>query len=186
MSGPEDIRDIRGPKPLVPGWFYLALAAAAVLLLLAAYGAWRWRRRRRIPRPLSPSESALQRLSEIRALMQPATAEEFSIAISDIVRTYVEQRFEVTATHRTTEEFLHDLLDTSNASLARHGARLAEFLRHCDLVKFSGASLDLQSMETLLGIACAFVSETAEPTAGLQQGANSDERLSAHDPISST
>ena len=108
-------------------------------------------------------EVALQRLEDIRALMQPASAREFSIAVSDIVRSYIEQRFDVTATRRTTEEFLRDLLEFSDAALARHRALLAEFLHQCDLVKFAGMSLTLQNMESLHQSARAFVRATAQP-----------------------
>jgi hypothetical protein len=158
----EDIRDIRGPKWITPAWLLPALVAAAVLLALGAYGAWRWWRRRRRPRVLLPFELALQRLEQIRALLQPARVREFSIAVSDIVRSYIEQRFEVTATHRTTEEFLRDLLDSSNVTLARHRGLLSAFLQQCDLVKFAGMSLNLQSMESLHDSARAFVLETAK------------------------
>jgi hypothetical protein len=141
-----------------------ALLAAAVLLAWGAYRAWRWLRRRQRPRVLLPFEVALQRLEDIRALMQPLTAREFSTAVSDIVRSYIEQRFDVIATHRTTEEFLHDLLlESSDASLVRHRALLSDFLQQCDLVKFAGMSLTLQSMESLHQSARAFVLETAKP-----------------------
>ena len=127
------------------------------------YGAWRWLRRRRRPRPLLPYEAALQRLAQIRRLMQPETAGEFCVAVSDVVRSYVELAFGIVATHRTTEEFLRDLLESSNISLARHRALLAEFLQQCDLVKFSGVSLTVESMESLHHSAWVFVLETAKP-----------------------
>jgi Domain of unknown function (DUF4381) len=159
----EDIRDIRGPKFLVPPWLLPAVIAGAVLLAFGAWGLWRWLRRRPQPRVLLPFEVALQRLEEMRALMQPDAAREFSIAVSDVVRRYIEERFGVTATHRTTEEFLHDLLESSHAPLARHRALLSEFLQACDLVKFAGMSLTLQNMESLHHSARAFVLETAKP-----------------------
>ena len=159
----EDIRDIRGPKYLFPPWLLPAVIAGAVLLAFGALGLWRWLRRRRQPRALLPFEIALQRLEEMRALMQPDDAREFSIAVSDVVRRYIEERFSVTATHRTTEEFLHDLLESSHAPLARHRALLSEFLQACDLVKFGGMSLTLQNMESLHHSARAFVLETAKP-----------------------
>ena len=74
-------------------------------------------------------EAALARLEEIRPLMEPARAREFSIAVSDIVRTYIERRFAVTATHQTTEEFLHDLLESPESALLRHRVLLSEFAR---------------------------------------------------------
>jgi hypothetical protein len=159
----EDIRDIRGPKFMFPPWLLPAVIAGAVLLAFGALGLWRWLRRRRQPRVLLPFEIALQRLEEMRALMQPDDAREFSIAVSDVVRRYIEERFSVTATHRTTEEFLHDLLESSHAPLARHRALLSEFLQQCDLVKFAGMSLTLQNMESLHHSARAFVLETAKP-----------------------
>jgi hypothetical protein len=159
-SSAEDIRDIRGPKLLLSDWVLPAVIAGAVIIALAIYGVWRWRRNRRA-RVLLPHESALQRLEEIRSLMQPAHAREFSTAASDIVRGYIEQRFDVTVTRRTTEEFLRDLLETPHASLARHQSLLGDFLHHCDFVKFAAMSLGVQDMESLRQSARAFVLATA-------------------------
>lgn len=159
----DDIRDIRGPRFVWPWWLLPAIVVGAVLLAGLGLLAWRWWRRRRRPRALLPFEVALERLEAIRPLMQPASAREFSTAVSDIVRGYIEQRFDVIATHRTTEEFLRDLLDSSQASLVGHRARLSEFLHQCDLVKFAGISLTPQNMESLHASARAFVLETAKP-----------------------
>ena len=167
----EDIRDIRGPKFMFPPWLLPAVIAGAVLLAFGALGLRRWLRRRRRPRVLLPFEIALQRLEEMRALMQPDDAREFSIAVSDVVRRYIEERFGVTATHQTTEEFLRDLLESSHAPLARHRALLSEFLQACDLVKFAGMSLTLQNMESLHHSARAFVLETAKPDELIASGA---------------
>jgi hypothetical protein len=158
----EDIRDIRGPKVLLADWLLSALIAAAALIALVIYGVWRWRRNRRA-RVLLPYEIALKRLEEIRALMQPARAREFSTAASDIVRSYIEQRFAVTATRRTTEEFLRDLLESPNASLARHQSLLGDFLHQCDFVKFAAMSLNEQNMESLRESARVFILATAGP-----------------------
>ena len=157
----EDIRDIRGPKYLLPDWLWPVLLGGALLLALSVYGLWRWRRSR-AARVLLPYEIALQRLEEIAALMSPARAREFSIAVSDIIRLYIEQRFNVTATRRTTEEFLRDLLDSSDAALARHQGLLGEFLHQCDFVKFAALSLTQQNMEALRQSARAFVLATVD------------------------
>lgn len=155
----EDIRDIRGPIYLLPEWVLPAIIGGAVLIALGIYALWRGRRNR-AARIMLPHEIALQRLEEIGALMQPARAREFSIAASDIVRLYIEQRFSVTATRRTTEEFLRDLLGSSDAALAQHQGLLGEFLHQCDFVKFAGQSLAQSNMESLRESARAFVLAT--------------------------
>jgi hypothetical protein len=178
----EDIRDIRGPKFLLPSWFWYAVAAGVILIGLIIYGIIRWRRSRRRERVLTHFELALKRLEEIRALMQPPKAREFSIAVSDIVRQYIEQRFNATATHRTTEEFLHDLLDSSNPTLAKHRPLLSDFLHQCDLVKFAGMSLTTRNMESLHQSAEAFVLETAKPDEPPKPAAGSANALDSADP----
>jgi Domain of unknown function (DUF4381) len=159
----DDIRDIRGPKYIFPLWLAIAWAAGAALLAAGGYAWWRWRQRRRAARQLELFEIALQRLDEARSLMHPSSVEQYSVAISDIVRQYIEAAMHVTATHRTTEEFLRDLLDSSNASLATHRNLLAEFLSQCDMAKFAGVGLSMQIMESLHRSARSFVIETSKP-----------------------
>ncbi len=160
-SAEQDIRDIRGPRNLVPDWIVAVLVGFVAVLASGIYFYWRWHRKRRL-RILLPHELALQRLENIRALMQPSRAREFSTAVSDIVRNYIEQRFEVTVTRRTTEEFLRDLIDLPAASLARHQSLLSEFLQQCDLVKFAAVSLAVQNMESLHNSAHTFVLATVK------------------------
>ena len=162
----EDIRDIRGPKAVPGSWLLpVVLVAALLVALCVAYAIWR--RRHRGARPPSPTllEQTLERLERTQALMQPATAREFGIAASEVIRNYIEKRFEVIATQRTTEEFLQTLLQSSNDTLARHRSLLAQFLQRCDFVKFAGASLAVTDMEALFQSARGFVLETGQPTA---------------------
>jgi hypothetical protein len=184
----EDIRDIRGPQSILPAWLLPALVAGGAVLAVAAYGVWRRRRRPRHVRVPLPFEVALQRLEGVRALMQPQSTREFSIAVSDIVRSYIERAFDLTATHRTTEEFLRDLLELPDSPLARYRALLAEFLEQCDLVKFGDMSLTLQNMESLHHSACDFVHATAPPEESAQTrtpGPSSD-HPQTHDSLPST
>ena len=188
----DDIRDIRGPKGVFPLWLIAAMLAGVALLMIGAYAAWLWRRRRQRPRPLTHLEIVLQRLEATRALMQPSTVREFSIAISDIVRGHIEYAFDVTATQRTTEEFLHDLLGSSNApsanaSLADHRSLLEEFLYRCDVAKFAGVTLSQQIMESLYQSARRFVIETSKPAAPAPAGTGSTGHpKEAHDSLPST
>jgi hypothetical protein len=161
----EDIHDIRGPKLLPGSWILPALLTGSIVVALGAYAIWRRHQRAKLPRPLTLSEQALERLEGIRPLMLPATAREFGIAASEVIRNYIEKRFDAIATQRTTEEFLQDLLQSSNDTLARYRPLLAEFLQQCDFVKFAGVSLAVADMESLLQIARSFVLETGQPAA---------------------
>lgn len=157
----DDIRDIRGPKA-VPGSWIMPAVLVGVLLVALAYAIWRQRDGATRPRKLTLSEQTLELLEGTKPLMQPATAREFGIAASEVIRHYIEKRFEVIATQRTTEEFLQTLLQSPNAALARHRSLLAEFLQQCDFVKFAGASLAVTDMEALFRSARGFVLETGE------------------------
>jgi hypothetical protein len=159
----EDIRDIRGPKAVPGSWIVPAALAGALLVALCAYAIWVRRRRGTRRRTLTLSEQTLERLEGTRPLMRPATVREFGIAASEVIRDYIEKRFAVVATQRTTEEFLQALLQSPNEALASHRSLLAEFLHQCDFVKFAGASLAVADMESLFRSARGFVLETAEP-----------------------
>jgi hypothetical protein len=161
----EDIRDIRGPKAMPGSWVLRAVLAAAIVVAICAYAVWRRRRRHHETggRSLTLSEQALEQLENTKPLMRPDTAREFGIAASEVIRNYIERRFDVIATQRTTEEFLQTLLQSANETLARHRSLLAEFLQQCDFVKFAGASLAVTDMESLFQSARGFVVETGEP-----------------------
>jgi hypothetical protein len=158
----EDIRDIRGPKAMPGSWVVPAVLAGAIVAALCAYVFWRRRQRGIRPRPLTLSERTLERLESIRPLMRPDTARAFGIAASELIRDYIEKRFDVVATQRTTEEFLQALLQSPIEALARHRLLLAEFLQQCDFVKFAGDSLAVTDMESLFQSARRFVLETGE------------------------
>lgn len=158
-AGP-DIRDIRPPYLIALDWRVLAgLAVTVVLLLAAVWWAWRWYRSRRPP--LTLLARTLQRLEATRILMQAGDARAFSVAVSDVVRAYVEERFDVLATHLTTHEFLRDCLGQVGSVLQAHEHALSEFLNYCDLAKFARWSLDAAEMERMLASARHFVETTA-------------------------
>lgn len=159
----EDIRDIRGPKPIASVWLLPLIGIAAVLIAAGGYGTWRWYRRRRDLRRRSPSDIALERLEKARALMQPAGGRAYSIEVSGIVREYIEARFEVMAVHLTTDEFLRELLTSTHSLLASHRDVLGEFLQSCDLAKFGGWNLMEDHMEAMLQSARRFVIESTAP-----------------------
>jgi hypothetical protein len=160
-SGP-DIHDIRAPYLIPPDWRVPALIAAATVLVLAL-GWWGWRRFRARRPPLTLLQLTLQKLEATRALMEAGDARAFAAAVSDVVRAYIEARFDIKATQRTTAEFLRDCLALVGSALQAHEQALGEFLRFCDLAKFARWSLDGPQMQGMLDSARHFVETTAAP-----------------------
>lgn len=159
----EDIRDIRPPFHIPNPWLWLAYPGAGLLILLTAYSAWQWGRRNRQQKEQPPYELALEQLEAARNLMRTEQARAFSIAVSEVVRHYIEQRFVVRARSLTTWEFLQDLTARGDSPLAGYRPLLGEFLYHCDLAKFARWLLSFQEMEAMLQSACRFVRETGQP-----------------------
>jgi hypothetical protein len=154
-----DIHDIRGPISIPYPWLWAMYGAAALALAGAFYGLWRYFRRHTLT-PKQPFEIALDRLEAARQWMAPDTAREYAFAVSEIIRNYIEQRFQEKAAHRTTEEFLSDLLQQTGTPLATHHDRLADFLEHCDLAKFARWQLGLSEMEAMHQSARDFILDT--------------------------
>lgn len=156
----EDIRDIRGPQPVASSWLLPALLGAGVAVAVVAYGVVRRRRRRAAVPELTPHAAALQRLDALRAAMPALGVTAFAVAASDVIRQYIEVRFRVAVTRRTTEEFLADLLTSADATLVRHRDLLAEFLRRCDYAKFAGGAAQPDSVDGLYQGSRSFVLAT--------------------------
>jgi len=162
-----DIRDIREPEPVPIDWRpYWLLGGGVAALLALALGVWTLLRRRGRPAPVVPprpahviAAEALARL-QARGLVQRGEFKEYYSALSDVVRTYLEQRFELRAPEMTTEEFL--LTTARDGRLARaHRPLLADFLTESDLVKFARHLPALADAERAFQAAQRFVDETA-------------------------
>ena len=148
--------------PPPPRWPWvvgiLALATVASPFIVRAILAWRRRARRR-----SAYDIARSRLDQLLAKPRP-TAEQidaFYVELSDIVRRYLEDRFELRAPELTTEEFLASVGESPDLS-RDHQALLREFLRQADLVKFAGLQPSHEDVERSIDAARRFINETRE------------------------
>jgi hypothetical protein len=104
---------------------------------------------------------AIEALTKLR-LHLPRTSEEvrpFVIEVSDVLRVYMEQVFEIHAPAQTTEEFLEEAASRHDA-LGERRETLAEFLIGCDLVKYAGERPAPASAEPLIDTVESFVEET--------------------------
>ncbi|MBN1418840.1 MAG: hypothetical protein JXP34_08690 [Planctomycetes bacterium] len=141
-------------------WVVLGGIAAAGAALVAA----RVIRRRspRLARGIPAHErafAALRRLVDAK-LVEAGEIEAFFVALSTILRTYIEDRFSVRAPERTTEEFLEEA--ARHEALAAHRDRLGDFLAVSDLVKFARYEPEDAQIERAFETAKRFILETAE------------------------
>ena len=95
--------------------------------------------------------------------MREFDAEPFCLAVSWVVREFIEEVLFVRAMRRTTNEFLRDLAKLSYLQLDPHRDTLANFLQHCDLAKFARWSLSVPQMEAMLSSAKDFVIDVGKP-----------------------
>ena len=162
--------EARGVKPIhewpgrVPTWI-IALAGIGILaFLIGSVVAWRMRRPAiAYAPPLPPAHvSALEAIERLRKkdYIGQGKLDPFYIELSDIVRLYLERRFDVHAPEQTTEEFIRAAAESHLLS-RQHQDVTHQFLEQCDLVKFAQARPGVTEMESALAAGETLVVETA-------------------------
>ncbi len=135
----EDIEGVVEIPRSAGRWWPWLLAALGVAAVPAGWLLLRGRRARQLVRIFKPAhEVAYARLRALVALslVEQGQIKEFYEQISGILRHYIEDRFDLHAPERTTEEFLAELRFTEALGSSDKDV-LGEFLTHCDLVKFA-------------------------------------------------
>lgn len=164
----EALKPPQGPLELAPGraasvWLGTLLGVSAGLALAVVAGIV-WHRRRRRASRRNAYEIARARLDKLLARQFPRDAaeiEQFFVAISAIVRRYLEDRFDLRAPELTTEEFL-SLAGSASDLSSDHQTLLQQFLRQADLVKFAGIQASREEVELSRDLAIRFLEETRE------------------------
>jgi hypothetical protein len=165
-SGAADIQDIKPPVSVPFDWTPV-LVGVAGLLVLAAIGLIAARFLRRVNAPAAaappppPDVVALEALARLRraGLTDPEERARWFVALSAIVREYIEGRFGLRAPEMTTEEFIVAVQRNSPLNLD-HRQLLSQFLAECDLVKFARLVPDLVAAERAYDAARRFVNES--------------------------
>ena len=161
LSPTNDIRGLKGPVEIPNPWFWVGVAATVLVLAAAVVLFVRWLKRQPVAPPLPlvpPHIRARQRIEA--ALRLIGLPREFCFAVSDPLRAYLEERFQLRAPERTTEEFLRELERTFALS-PEHKAALAGFLEQADLVKFARFEPTEAVLRELHASALRLVDETA-------------------------
>ncbi len=107
---------------------------------------------------LTPEQMAIKDLQNLK-VEKNITDELFFVRLSDILRLYIEKRFSLPATEKTSEEFILQLRE-GNQLISEHRAALEDFLQVADLVKFAKMSASEKQRLDCLAMAEKFVTET--------------------------
>jgi len=153
----EEFHDIVPPVDysLLPPW--VIFAGALVALLLAGLLGWWIRRRWQRPGPQpSPRERTLDLLDRISREIETLSPYQFSIRVSDILRRYVTDQYQLPVTRQTSVEFLAALTKASPFSEDERSL-LEDFLNRCDLIKFARYDATTEDSRLLLEEATRFV-----------------------------
>ncbi|CAN5633751.1 hypothetical protein BH20VER1_BH20VER1_29760 [soil metagenome] len=153
----QELHDIAPPVDysLLPTWVVFVAAFVALAILgLIAWLLMRWLRK---PKPEeSPRTRALQLLQQARAQIAAESPYEFSIRVSDILRRYVREQFQLPMTRQTSVEFLEAAAREPSFS-EEDKQLLGDFLHRCDLIKFARYEATTADSELLLEEATRFV-----------------------------
>jgi len=153
----QEFHDIAPPVDysLIPTWVIFA-ATFLGLVGCGLIGWWirrRWQRAR--PEP-SPRERTLRLLDRMIREIDTLSPYQFSIRVSDILRSYVTEQYRLPVTRQTSVEFLGALTKASPFS-EDEKSLLEDFLNRCDLIKFARYEATTADSQLLLEEATRFV-----------------------------
>jgi hypothetical protein len=160
-SPPPEIEEL--PRPEAdPTWLLIAEVGAGLALLFVLVWWFLWRRRA-LPLYVPPEQTAMQELSRLQEDL-PALhrdSSQFHTRLANVVRTYLEARFQVPAPRQTSEEYWKALTQ-SNILSAEQLDLLGDFLRRCELPKFAPIQPSWDECLATLMLARAFIEKERE------------------------
>jgi hypothetical protein len=166
--GGGTFHDIRGPVELPDSstlifWLLIALAVLIIAGLLFYF----WKRRQKGEKQPQPDEIALAELTRLRRMMNPEQALSYAEQLSEILRRYIEVRFQLHSTRQTTREFFAGLSRNPQAaqSMEKHHDRLKGCLEQCDMAKFAHCLPGKAEMEAMEQAVRSFIRATARTVA---------------------
>ncbi len=176
--------DIRGLKPLerrereIP-WLWIGVGAVVLALVSGLIVFLVRRRRGPVEVVIPPHEVAFSSLDALREtdFEDPEAVRRFYFSISEIIRFYVEGRFELNATDLTTEEIVVELPQVPDLAPSDN-EQLRRFLASTDRVKFAHHEPPQVEIETTYEEALTFV-EATKPVVAEEPDSSSGEEVAA-------
>jgi hypothetical protein len=159
-------RDITGLEevPADAGrWNWLLWLGGAIVLLGLSLAGWqmgrRWAQQRLVLTPEQWALAEVQRLTRLN-LSGETEVERFHTQLSDIIRRYLEKRFQLPASRQTTVEFLETMRQAPQLT-PQQQELLRDFLERCDLAKFARAMPSEEDCQGTALMARGFIEQTA-------------------------
>jgi hypothetical protein len=151
------VNDIAPPVQysVIPPWmiFAASLFALTIIGVLIYYGRKIFRKKKPTA---TPPERAMAALAAIENEIENLPPYRFSIRVSDILRRYVMEQFDLPMTRQTSLEFLNAISGAGNFT-EDEKALLTDFLNRCDLIKFARYEATIADSRLLLDEARQFV-----------------------------
>lgn len=167
--GSDELPDFRGSEALRRRNRNLWISAGVALFLIALllFLAWRWRNRVIPPPPPIPAhrkaEKALEQLRGDPIWTTP-NVDASAVALSLILRTYIEDRFGIQAPDLTTEEFLLSVEQEAPWPEEKQ-AGLKRFFTATDRIKFAGDRPEREVLDELMSSVEEFIASTKQEVA---------------------
>jgi hypothetical protein len=161
----EDIKDIKGPvaMPFTLNIYYIM--GSLIILIIGGFIAFHILKRRGLKQvPIiikSADEIALIELDRIEALdlIKNNKMKAYYYLVSNCLRVYLENRYQIKAPEQTTEEFIDDVTQSDILDEA-HINLLKEYLTHCDLVKYAKLAPPISESQKIMTTTRNFIDKT--------------------------
>ncbi|MCD6460003.1 hypothetical protein J7L67_04975 [bacterium] len=161
----RDIKPVETPEVNInKKTMAIIIGCSALLIAIIIIAVIIFKRRKNYVAPPIPAHIiAFKALEEIKAkgLVEAGEIKEYYFLISNVLRHYIENRFDLMAPEWTTEEFLQELSKTT-AIETKYQSILEDFLTHCDIVKFAKYNPSSDEINKIYLIAVDFIEQTKQ------------------------
>lgn len=163
-------KPIKGPKSIpypikevIAKYLPYALGILALIIAIILFVWYRKKKQNAVTKvktPLDAHGEALEKLKQIekQKLWQNEQTKEYYLAISETVRTYLEDRFKVNALESTTDEILETIPNVQAVKSLNN--KLKDLLQQCDLAKYAKFKPSAEENNRLMKSAQDFVLHT--------------------------
>jgi hypothetical protein len=164
--GNLELPDFRGPEALKRRRRNLWISSGVAVLVLIGLLLLTWWLKHRPKAPPPPPvwhRIALKDMARLRQqdIWLSPDVDASAVALSDILRAYIEGRFGIQAPDRTTEEFLQEVQE-SKPWPESESSGLKHFFTAVDRIKFAGDRPDREILDELMRTAEQFIHSTAD------------------------